>query len=87
MGIIESFVNSKESGFPITMEITGKTTWEEFNHYNVEQDKRFELARGRMILCSFISGFLSPFVPPKKDCLGFKWCPHKEWEDHFKKVL
>jgi len=85
--IIESFRVRKEDTLPIELEINGKTSWEEYYEYSREQDKRVDLAMGRMRLCSFINGMLNPFSAPKTECLGFKWCPHKEWEKHFKKVL
>lgn len=87
MGIIKSFKTPKEDLLPIDISITGETTWEEFDKYQSEQDKRFSLAIERMKLCSILSGFFSPFETPREDCLGYKWCPHKEWNEHFKKYI
>lgn len=87
MGIIKSFLVEKKDTLPVEINITEKTTWEDYHEYSSEQDKRVDLAIGRMRVCSFINGLMNPFEPPKEHCLGFKWCPHKEWEEHFKKVL
>lgn len=87
MGIIKSFRTPKDEMLPVFFEILGNTTDEDFELFSRDQDKRLDLALGRMRLCSFTLGFMNPFGPPAKDCLGYSWCPHKEWKEYFNKIL
>lgn len=53
-----------------------------------ENDARFEIARERINLCSFLTGFLNPLSQtPINERSHFKWCPHDQWMKHSRSEL